>query len=333
MRAALCAVGAVGALCGGTDELSNLSDTERAAISQEWASDARCSKHVADFGDGFGNEVLQFAAAALAAHEEGAVLVVDEVVPPTLERELLPKWPGPLQFNKTSVNCEDHSGNFWDPVKVQENQAQLRSIFSWALIPALNVAPTPAVTSSTLVVHIRSADVFDGDYGDSDKRGSDSESGFYYQPPLCMYTNIINRGKYKDVLVVTNDVHNENPVVGGLQNMTWEDPGTVVTIQRGTFRQDASTILAATNLVMACSTFSWMFSLMSHNLRRLHYLAGKDCMCCRCGFGTDTPATFPQAPYEITAHRLPKYKTWWASNEGRQEHMLATDVCAGSSDS
>lgn len=109
------------------------------------------------------------------------------------------------------------------------------------------------VDDDTLVIHIRSGDIFGG-----------WVHGNYVQPPLSYYKKIIKESGKEKVLLITQE-DKKNPCVDGL--LSWNNR---VQLQTGSLSQDMTSILLAKELVIGFGTFGWMLSLMSKNINRLY---------------------------------------------------------------
>lgn len=125
------------------------------------------------------------------------------------------------------------------------------------------------IPNSTLVIHIRSGDLFDG-YCTCPKTGKRiyCNVGLYAQPPFAFYKKIIDDNTYKRILVIT-EKDRRNPVIQMLQ-----DEYEHVTVQSGTFEEDANTILHAKHLVPSVGTFSLSLCMLSKTCEKLYLIKG-----------------------------------------------------------
>lgn len=114
--------------------------------------------------------------------------------------------------------------------------------------------PLDRVDDDTLVINIR---------GGRDIFRKKHINGEYFQPPLSYYQHIIERGGYKDILLVT-DSTKYNPVIYHLRKL-YKD----MRIADGDTTSQVNVILSARNLVMARSTFSYMLGRLSMNLKNV----------------------------------------------------------------
>jgi len=128
-----------------------------------------------------------------------------------------------------------------------------REILQGFILPNLNLIDSDFVRDDTLVIHIRSGDIFGGWTHEN-----------YVQPPLSYYQKIIEEGDYSDVLVITQ-ADKSNPCIEGL--LSWNSN---INIQCGSLREDVSAILGARNLVIGFGTFGWMLSLLSERIYKLY---------------------------------------------------------------
>jgi hypothetical protein len=122
---------------------------------------------------------------------------------------------------------------------------------------AVNRNSPESLSSGTLVINVRSGrDIF---------RSDPPPLKDYMQLPLSYYKHIIESNSYDDCLIVTEPAR-ANPCIDAL--VSW-NPN--IRIKRHeSVKDDLTTILGATNLVMCHSTFSWCLALMSRNLRKLY---------------------------------------------------------------
>jgi len=137
------------------------------------------------------------------------------------------------------------------------NLADYRRILKnqiFPLIPCQEGFLVSSVNDDTLVIHIRSGDIFN-DHGVHDA---------YIQPPVSFYEKIINEFNFKDVLIVTQkDLR--NPCIARLKELF---PN--IRIQASSLLEDVNTILNARNLVTAMSTFSLSLGFASNKIKRLY---------------------------------------------------------------
>jgi hypothetical protein len=180
---------------------------------------------------------------------------------------------------------------------------------------------------TTLVIHIRSGDLFDFDYFNGNevkewmpaaKEGKTHEDGFYWQPPLCFYKRVIQQGnghgqEFTKVLVVT-ERDKKNPTIKGL--LEWRP--SLVTVQSSELWIDVSTILQARHLVISHGTFSWGLALLSKELRTLYTMHSRE-----------WPVAFDAPDLNILEYKLPRYLAYWSGTEDRQRKMLDPRACEG----
>ena len=128
-----------------------------------------------------------------------------------------------------------------------------REILKNYILPYIKNVDIENVNDNTLVIHIRSGDIFGGWIHKN-----------YIQPPLSFYKKIINEFEYSDVLIVTQP-DKKNPCIDGL--LSWNSD---IKLQCGTLSEDVSAILKAKNLVIGFGTFGWMLSLLSDRIHNLY---------------------------------------------------------------
>jgi hypothetical protein len=112
-----------------------------------------------------------------------------------------------------------------------------------------------SINDDTLVIHMRSGDVF------TDKLNA--VKMIYIQPPLSYYLEIISNFSFKDIVIVTQNDH-KNPCINNLKKII---PN--IRVQSSTLFDDISTIMSARNLVVPHSSFSICLGLASDKLKRI----------------------------------------------------------------
>lgn len=173
-----------------------------------------------------------------------------------------------------------------------------RNILHQYVYPYLNINDSPSVKDDTLVIHIRSGDIFNEWIHQN-----------YVQPPLEYYKKIIDEKQPNDVLIVSQkDL--SNPCIDAL--ISWDSK---VRIQTGSIEEDVSSILKAKSLVIGFGTFGWMLSLLSKNIENLY---------CP-NIVTDVfSSEFEDCPYNIRRFVFPNYISignWKRTNE-QMQHMI-----------
>ncbi|MEM9772396.1 MAG: hypothetical protein AAF889_12510 [Cyanobacteria bacterium P01_D01_bin.73] len=128
----------------------------------------------------------------------------------------------------------------------------------------LGFIPDRRITEDTLVIHLRSGDIF-----------SDALNDFYWQPPLAFYRKLIISEGYMDIVIVT-ETDNINPCAQGLIE-SLEGEVDSIRLQTDSLQNDINTVLSATNLVASNSSFSFGLALASHRIKRWYrFLPGCD---------------------------------------------------------
>ncbi len=127
----------------------------------------------------------------------------------------------------------------------------IENVFKKEIAPRLEFLEELQISVDTLVIHIRSGDIFE------------LPISSYYQNPINYYLQIIE--KYSDVLIVTSEELN-NPVCNELLNID------KVRIQTSTMENDFNTLSSAKNLATSgVGTFPIAAALVSKNLKNFYY--------------------------------------------------------------
>jgi len=175
---------------------------------------------------------------------------------------------------------------------------QRRELLQKYIYPHLKLTDVENITDKTLVIHIRSGDIFGG-WIHKD----------YVQPPLSFYKKIITETNSSDILIVTQK-DKTNPCIDGL--LSW-NPN--IRLQTGSLREDVSTILKARKLVIGFGSFGWMLSLMSDNIRSLF---------CPISVHDLISSSFDTSPFSIKRYTFDRYieRGNWQCTEDQKELML-----------
>lgn len=104
-----------------------------------------------------------------------------------------------------------------------------------------------------LVIHIRGGDIF-----------SNNAHPSYIPPPLDFYKKIINKDKYENIIIVSDD--NKNPCIKELIKLY---PIIEFKLQR--LEEDIKMILSAKNLVSSVGTFIPSLLFVTRNTETLYY--------------------------------------------------------------
>lgn len=135
---------------------------------------------------------------------------------------------------------------------VEKLNEQRREICLKYITPNFNFFVKDEFDDTTLVIHIRSGDVF-----------SNNPPNTFVQNPLSFYLNIIKN--YEEILVVT-EKDMKNPIINQLKK------NKKVLIQATTLQNDISTLLRAKNLVSSgVGSFCPSIALCSKNLKKFYY--------------------------------------------------------------
>lgn len=179
------------------------------------------------------------------------------------------------------------------------NNRERRDILASFVSPHLSLVDYKNITDETLVIHIRSGDIFGGWTHEN-----------YVQPPLSFYQKVIEESGCSDILIVTQP-DKRNPCIGGL--LSWNKD---IRVQCGSLREDVSAILNAKNLVIGFGTFGWMLTLLSSNIDRLYCPE----------VVTDLFSSYFQVPpFSIKRYKFPNYIEIgdWKNTEDQRKKMVS----------
>jgi len=117
----------------------------------------------------------------------------------------------------------------------------------------LTIKNIPLLHTNDLVIHIRSGDIFK----------SNKPHTAYVQPPLCYYKNIIDKNKFNNISIVSED--DGNPCINELLKLY---PN--IYYKKQSLEEDIKTILGSKNIVCGFGTFASELLLLSDNLKNLY---------------------------------------------------------------
>ena len=133
-----------------------------------------------------------------------------------------------------------------------------------SLGPALSLdVAGPALPASSVVIHIRSGDVF--------RRDGKVHPG-YGQPPLGYYTSIIEREGYEDIRLVFED--RENPVIDALESFL-QRRGIRYSLPGSCLADDIALLLSARNVIAGFGTFVPAILALSTNIEHAFFMNGR----------------------------------------------------------
>jgi hypothetical protein len=141
----------------------------------------------------------------------------------------------------------------YDIFPFMPNLTDYRHILKNKILPLIPYKNDNSITDETLVIHIRSGDIFRDHW----------VHNAYVQPPLNFYLKIIEEFGFRDIVIVTQD-DLKNPCIQQLKQLI---PG--IRIQASSLTEDVSTILSARNLITAMSTFSLALGFSSEKIEKL----------------------------------------------------------------
>ena len=113
--------------------------------------------------------------------------------------------------------------------------------------------PTVKINEDDLYIHIRGGDIFD-----YKAKGNIN----YAQPPLCLYTKVLTKFKFRNIFILSMD--NSNPIIKLLIN---EFPQIILT--HNSIEIDISILLNAFNLIGSMSSFLTSIIILNENLKNL----------------------------------------------------------------
>ena len=128
----------------------------------------------------------------------------------------------------------------------------MRRVCKTWIYPQLDIQPTE-IPDDTLVIHIRSGDIFDQNVPNPER---------YVPNPYHFYTTLLE--SFEKAIVVTED-DDYNPIV---EELSYHRK---VTIQRGTVAEDFATLLGAKHVANSgVGTFAVAAALCSHNIEHFY---------------------------------------------------------------
>lgn len=110
--------------------------------------------------------------------------------------------------------------------------------------------PKIFIPNDTLVIHLRSGDIFNGNKYD-----------WYGQPPCNYYLDTLNFKNWSQIFIISEDKRNH--CIKILEEKTGS------TFHKNNFKKDLSILLNAKNLVLSTSTLSYAIILLSQKLQNL----------------------------------------------------------------
>ena len=133
------------------------------------------------------------------------------------------------------------------------SNGERRNILKEYILPNFNYKKDDTITKDTLVIHIRSGDIFN--------TGTHS---FYVQPPFSFYYKIIQENNYSNIVIIT-EKDRRNPSIQMIL-----DNFDNVTIKTSNLEEDINIILSTENFVCnSQGTFGFYLALMSSNIKNL----------------------------------------------------------------
>ena len=128
-----------------------------------------------------------------------------------------------------------------------------RDILKKYILPNFNYKKDETLTKDTLVIHIRSGDIF-----------NNKRHPFYVQPPFSFYYKVITENNYSNIIIIT-EKDRRNPCIQMIL-----DNFDNVSIKDSRLEEDINIILSAENFVCnSQGTFGFYLALMSSNIKNL----------------------------------------------------------------
>jgi len=113
------------------------------------------------------------------------------------------------------------------------------------------------INNDTLVIHIRGGDIF--------RKKPPHVHAHFYQPPFSFYKHIIQNSNHSDIIIISQKKY-RNPMVNKLLSYY---PN--IRLSDGDYFSDVNIILNAVHFVSARSSFSFMLSRLSKNLKSVYF--------------------------------------------------------------
>ena len=174
----------------------------------------------------------------------------------SIDHEIISKFFKPFGYNKEDISSKFF---YWEgPYKevnipVEHIYRNMRRICKEYIAPHLKVSIRSSIPDDTIVIHIRSGDIFDQVH----------PNGHQYTPnPLDFYNKLLS--SFEKAIVVTEPDAN-NPIVEILRQ------NSKVTVQSSSVAEDFATLMAAKNLANSgVGTFCVAAALCSNNIQNFY---------------------------------------------------------------
>jgi hypothetical protein len=195
-----------------------------------------------------GNNIQQCAVGTLWAEETHSSFE-------SIDHEIIKKYKRSFGENRfdLSSKCFYWQGPYQEVnLPVETIYKNMRRVCKKWIYPQLDIQPTE-VPDDTLVIHIRSGDIFDKNVPNPER---------YVPNPYHFYTTLLK--SFEKAIVVTED-DDYNPIV---EELSYHRK---VTIQRGTVAKDFATLLGAKHVANSgVGTFAVAAALCSHNIEHFY---------------------------------------------------------------
>lgn len=199
------------------------------------------------------------------------------------------------------------------------SRSLVQSFVAKSLLCPTSVDSATTESSDKVVIHMRSGDTM---------QTRSKYPGYYVQPPCSFYSDVIRHGNkggaFKHVLIVT-ETDRRNPCIHAVESQFAEK----VHVQTDSIRNDACTLVSATNLVLSYSTFGVSLSHFNTKLKNLYIPFGSE-------HDTQYQSQLSHSdrwylkrsvsekgmPYTQHIYTFPHYNTTWESWPDRVQKMV-----------
>ena len=195
-----------------------------------------------------GNNIQQCAVGTLWAEQTDSTFE-------SIDHEIIKKHKRSFGQNRLGLSskCFYWQGPYQEVnLPVETIYKNMRRVCKTWIYPQLDIQPTE-IPDDTLVIHIRSGDIFDQNVPNPER---------YVPNPYYFYSTLLE--SFEKAIVVTED-DNHNPIV---EQLSYHRK---VTIQRGTVAEDFATLLGAKHVANSgVGTFAVAAALCSRNIQKFY---------------------------------------------------------------
>jgi len=223
-----------------------------------------------------GNNIISLFSAALRAHSVGLDFKIVNCTHDLLDISHLSLDPGDVSHLdiQDTISAYNAYWNYRTSTGVFVLPVSSCCLKKSILPPLLrNISTSPSASKyhpDSLIIHIRSGDIYKNDWGPVHPK--------YGPPPLAFYTRAIEEHQSRHSssgsssgggasIVIVTELENMSPFVDALLGMYPQD---MITLQAGTLEEDVGVVLAARHLVAAQGSFAYALALTSEQLETLY---------------------------------------------------------------